>query len=108
MLKRLTRPRPRGTPPHMSKQQTELTGAGALGRRIAEELDWITLMKVTQAGFDNARANSERILQGKSILALRESPLMKGDDALIIAAGPSIHRFDTEKIIKESNFTGTI
>src|SRR3954469_20732286 len=92
----------------MSKEQTEATRAGALGRRIAEELDWITLMKVTQAGFDNARANSERISQGKSILALRESSLMEGETALIIAAGPSVHRFETDKIIKESNFKGTI
>jgi hypothetical protein len=92
----------------MNKSEAEISTAGRLGQRIAEELDWITLMKVTQAGFDNARANSAQIAQGKNILALRDSPLMEGDDALVIAAGPSIHRFETDKIIKESNFKGTI
>lgn len=81
---------------------------GELGRRIASSLGNITLEKVTEVGFANALANGPLIANGKSILALRDTPLMEGEDALVIAAGPSVHRFDTARLIKESGFKGVI
>jgi hypothetical protein len=33
---------------------------------------------------------------------------MEGEHAIVIAAGPSVHRFDTAKLIKESGFDGVI
>lgn len=81
---------------------------GTLGRRIASALENITLEKVTEAGFANALVNGPLIANGRSISALQDTLLMEGEDALVIAAGPSVHRFDTAKLIKESGFTGVI
>jgi hypothetical protein len=83
-------------------------GAGALGRQIASQLGGITLMKVTEAGFANARANAEVVARGKSILALRKTKLMQGSDALVIAAGPSLHRQEVAAQIRASGYAGTI
>ena len=82
--------------------------AGSLGRAIAAELGSITLQKVSEIGFDNARANAEQSAKGQRILALRDTPLVEGENALVIAAGPSLHRRDTAEVIKESNFSGVI
>lgn len=81
---------------------------GGLGHKIAGELEAVTLMKVTKVGFENARSNDGRIKKGETIAALRDSALMEGDSALVIAAGPSIHRFPTAEIIRKSGFKGTI
>ncbi len=82
--------------------------AGGLGQLISSQLDKITLEKVTEVGFANARANAPLIAQGKSIAALQTTPLVEGDDALVIGAGPSLHRHDTAQIIKNGDFKGVI
>lgn len=64
---------------------------GDLGCAIASSLGGITLAKVTEAGFANAKANAERIREGQSIASLPDTPLAEGRDALVIAAGPSLH-----------------
>jgi hypothetical protein len=84
------------------------TSPPSLGRTIAASLGSITLQKVTEVGFANARANAERIASGQSIAALRDTPLADGGDALVVAAGPSLHRIDTARVIRESGFRGTI
>ncbi len=81
---------------------------GSLGREIASQLDEFTLMRITEDGFINAKKNAPWIGKGKDILALQGTSLMEGSSALVIAAGPSLHRFETAKIIKESNFKGII
>jgi hypothetical protein len=84
------------------------TVAGELGLKIATDLGEITLEKVTQVGFANAQANAALIAKGKSIAALQKTELMEGEDALVIAAGPSVHRQDSAKLIKKSGFKGVI
>lgn len=87
---------------------TDPRGPGSLGRRIATELGAITLEKVAEVGFANARANAAWIATGKSIWALRDTPLIEGEDALVIAAGPSLHRQGTAALILGSGFKGVI
>ena len=82
--------------------------SGHLGKQIAAGLGRITLEAVSEVGFANARGSAPSIAEGKSILALQNTPLIEGEDALVIAAGPSLHRHDTARIIKESGFTGVI
>lgn len=82
--------------------------ASDLGRRLASELGAVTLEKVCAIGLENARRNALAIASGKSILALRSPPLSAQEAALVIAAGPSLHRRDTAKIIKEAGFDGTL
>lgn len=76
--------------------------AGALGRRIAASLEPLTLEKVAATGFANARTNAEAIARGRSIAALRSTPLMQGRDALVVAAGPSLHRQETAATIRSA------
>jgi len=84
------------------------TAKGALGRQIAAAMEAITFEKVAEEGFVNARTNASYISQGLSIAALAGTPLADGKDALVVAAGPSIHRYDTARLISESGFKGTI
>ena len=65
---------------------------GALGRRIAQGLSTITLSLVKDTYFANARANAAAIAKGKNVLALRDTPLMRKQSALVLGAGPSLHR----------------
>ena len=95
-------------PPEPVQNRGSQGSKGTLGRRIASSLENITLEKVTQVGFANALMNAPLIASGKNISALQETFLMKREGALVIAAGPSIHRYDTAKLIKESGFKGII
>lgn len=82
--------------------------AGRLGRRIASGLGEVTLHKVREAGFRNAEANAARIAAGESILKLRETPLAKGTTALVMAAGPSLHKQNVGERLRAANFQGTL
>lgn len=81
---------------------------GNLGRGISSELESITLEKVAKEGFENARKNHDFIADGKDIMELSDGPLAKGDVALVIAAGPSLHRYRTAEIIRKSEFGGVL
>ena len=82
--------------------------AGWLGTRLAAEMSALTLEKVRVIGPQNAERNRFRILAGKSVLALRSTPLIEGDTALVIAAGPSLHRRDVARLLKEMSFAGVV
>ena len=94
--------------PNYTQNQNKQASKGELGREIASALEGITLEKVAEAGLLNASQNAAFIANGQSIVALRDTMLGKGKDALVIGAGPSLHRFDTAKIIKEFGFEGII
>lgn len=81
---------------------------GTLGVQIAGMLEQLTLEKVSAIGFINAQANRPHISLGRSVAELRQSPLVRGESALVIAAGPSLHRRDVATIIKTANYKGTI
>jgi len=76
--------------------------------KIAERLGELTLRRVAKEAVDNAQLNHPFIGEGKSIRSLQDTELMDGDSALVIAAGPSLHRFDTARLIKESGFKGIL
>ena len=57
---------------------------------------------------ENAKINQDDARNGASILALRDTDLANDSPALVIAAGPSLHRQDTALEIKNSGFHGTI
>ena len=82
--------------------------SGALGRQIAGRLEAITLEKVADEGFVNAQANAPWIASGKSILALQGTELADGDAALVIAAGPSLHRHNVAETLNRLTFSGVI
>ena len=82
--------------------------AGRLGRRIASGLGEVTLHKVREAGFRNAEANAARIAAGQSILGLRETALAEGATALVMAAGPSLHRQNVGERLRDANYQGVL
>jgi hypothetical protein len=86
----------------------ETQPSSSLGRAISASLGDITLRKVSEVGFANARANAPRIASGSSIADLQQTSLALGTDALVIAAGPSLHRIEAARIIRDSGFAGTI
>ncbi|MGE3190686.1 MAG: 6-hydroxymethylpterin diphosphokinase MptE-like protein [Vicinamibacterales bacterium] len=81
---------------------------GGLGQRIAAALSDVTVHKVREAAFRNAEANQARIDGAATVLDLRDVPLGDGDTALVIAAGPSLHRQPVAETIKASGYRGTI
>lgn len=85
-----------------------MTEPGTLGRSITARMAELTLEKVSAHGLENARANAKAVAAGKSLVALRETPLVQGDTALVVAAGPSLHRQDTAGALLRSGFRGTI
>ncbi len=81
---------------------------GSLGRRIASELGSITFNKVSEVGFENAKLNGVHIARGKNILALHDSPIMEGKSALVLAAGPSLHRTHATEVLQRHKYGGKI
>jgi hypothetical protein len=80
----------------------------SLARAIAARMGDFTLARNGDLAFENARYNKDDATAGLSILSLRDSDLARGDSAIVVAAGPSLHRQDTARQIKESDFGGTI
>jgi hypothetical protein len=77
-----------------------------LARRIASQLKEATFERVALVGLANAEVNRPRI--GRSVLALAETRLGAGDAAVVVGAGPSLHRRRSLERLAESGFQGTI
>ncbi len=61
-----------------------------LGRQIASRLKEATFERIAATALANADVNRSRIRA--SILELGGRPFGEGDAAIVIAAGPSLHR----------------
>src|SRR6266545_3419438 len=77
-----------------------------LGRRIAEALEAATFERVAGVGLANAEENRPRI--ARSVLELAETPLGTGEAAVVVGAGPSLHRRRSLERLRGSGFAGTI
>jgi hypothetical protein len=78
-----------------------------LGTDLARTLPGITLEKVAQVSLDRARENLP--YSSRSILDLRPSlSQAKLESAIVICAGPSLHRRDVAQQIKDSDYTGLL
>lgn len=87
--------------------ETRMEG-GELAREMMPLMEKITWNRHGDLAVENARRNLAVLDRGKSLAALRDESLGEGDSAIIIAAGPSIRRFDPIRQIKESGYKGTI
>jgi hypothetical protein len=77
-----------------------------LGRKIAQALEAATFERVAGVGLANAERNRPRI--ARSVLELAETPLGTGDAAIVVGAGPSLHRRRSLERLHASGFAGTI
>lgn len=77
-----------------------------LARRIASQLKDATYERVAPVGLANAELNRPRIR--RSVLELARLPFGEGDAAIVVGAGPSLHRRRSLERLARSAFRGTI
>jgi hypothetical protein len=77
-----------------------------VGQRIARQLERATLERIGALGLANAEKH--RHLVERSVLDLAREPLGAGDAALVVAAGPSLHRRRSLERVARAGFAGTI
>jgi hypothetical protein len=71
-------------------------------------MERITWDRHGEMALANIRRNASFANEGQSIAALRGAQLAYGDSAVIVAAGPSMQRFQHTKVLKELNYRGTV
>ena len=77
-----------------------------LGKRIASRLEAATFERIAGVGLENAAVNRPKI--ERSILELGDVALGDGDSAVVVGAGPSLHRRDSLARLRKSGYTGTV
>jgi hypothetical protein len=83
-------------------------GGGELGRELVANMESLTLARIGDAGVGNARRNLALSHKGRSLRELRNAAVGEGDRAIIVAAGPSIHRRNAAAQILEHGFDGAV
>jgi hypothetical protein len=78
------------------------------GKDLLKRLPQMTEDRVSRLALSNARANRQYLCYGQSIRAIREETVGRGSSALVIAAGPSLHRRPYSDQIKGQAFDGAI
>jgi hypothetical protein len=82
--------------------------AGRVGRALVERMGELTQARHGALALANAERNLQCRDRGYSLAALRERPIGAGIDALVVAAGPSIHRQAPLSQLRESGFRGAV
>ncbi len=82
---------------------------GRVGRQLVRDMGELTLNRFGSEIMANARRNSELVgTFGQSLSALRGESLNKADSAIVIAAGPSVKRFDPIKQVIAAGYKGAV
>lgn len=89
-------------------RDAENPGQGRLALELVENMASITLNRIGEVGISNARENLSLLKRGRSLKDLRELEIGKGDRAVIIAAGPSLHRGNVAQQLLSHRFDGAI
>lgn len=88
--------------------ETVPADSGVLGLKLVDDMTRITMDRIGDAGLENARRNQRFLDSGKSLKALRELAIGNGDRAVIVAAGPSLHRTSVAESLKSFRFDGAV
>lgn len=91
-----------------NRLETKVLNSGELGMQMVREMQSITMDRIAQHGLENIRRNHQYLSRGKSLAALTKESLGQTDEAIIIAAGPSLKRKDVAAQIQASGFRGAI
>ena len=76
---------------------------------LVDQMHDLTVERVGASSIENAQRNNADIINGSSVLELKDCmDLPQSDTAIVLAAGPSLHKKDTAAMIKESGFNGII
>lgn len=71
-------------------------------------MDRLTLARIGDEGVENARRNLPHLGAGRSLAALRWEPVGRGDSAVVVAAGPSLHRTAVADQLLAHRFDGAV
>jgi len=83
-------------------------GEGSLGRQLVARMGDITRHRIRELALANELGNRAHFSTGRSIRALADAPPGRGDSAVVIAAGPSLHRTDTAGELKRAGYQGAL
>ena len=81
---------------------------GELGLALVKKMPEITLNRIGDDGLKNAHKNLEYLNKGSSLKNLRNVSLGEGKNAIIIAAGPSLHKTEVAYNLKNFDYNGAI
>jgi hypothetical protein len=81
---------------------------GEIGLSLVANMPEITLNRIGDEGINNAQKNLKFLDQGLSLRELRNDPLVRNNKAVIIAAGPSLHKTNVAQNLKSSGYQGAI
>lgn len=84
------------------------TESGALARALLPHMNKITWERHGEMALANIARNAKLKTVGHSLGGLRDFDIGEGNSAIVIAAGPSLRRFDPIRIVKERNYRGAI
>ena len=71
-------------------------------------MDRLTLARIGAEGVENARRNLPHLGAGRSLAALRAEKVGRGDRAVVVAAGPSLHRTAVADQLLAQRFDGAV
>jgi hypothetical protein len=77
-----------------------------LGERLAARLGEVTFAKTGRLGVENARKNLPHTR--RTVAELESAPAGEGDTAIVVAAGPSLHRDRPLEELARSGYRGAI
>jgi hypothetical protein len=90
------------------KTQVNEMQAGELGLALVAKMPEATLNRIGDEGINNAHKNLKYLDKGLSLKELRNTPLGEGDQAVVIAASPSLHKTNVAHKLKLSGYNGAI
>lgn len=80
----------------------------ALGHALVRRMPELTWARIGALCLENIARNEAATRTGQTLAALRGETLGEGDSAIVIAAGPSVHRHDPLRAIMASGYRGAI
>jgi hypothetical protein len=81
---------------------------GELARRLIPDMARLTDARIGEAALANARANVDWLQHGRSISCLRGQRFGKSPRAMVVAAGPSLHRDRSLERLAAVRFDGMV
>jgi hypothetical protein len=84
-----------------------MTETGSLAYELLSQMDRMTWDRFGQIALENAAENKSQFSHGQSVAALRNADI-KGDSAIVIAAGPSLKRRNPAQELLANSYDGAV
>jgi hypothetical protein len=94
--------------PAIRPMTNDVIEPGDLARALLPDMARITWERHGEMAMANIRRNAALVGRGRSLAELRGAAVGAGDSAIVIAAGPSLRRFDPIPRIKARHYQGAL